>query len=733
MKLSPLLALPLSLLPFILATPAPSGTYTEHLALRPLPSGALYAGFTFTATTPLPAYRAQHFRLFPRSLAQILQHAHTEELHLRFALGRWDDESWGPRPRGGNREGGAGVEIWAWVEGGGDGVVEERWSELVNSLSGLFCASLNFIDGTRTTRPVLTFEPEGTHHRRHRQSESEGEGGLVLMHGTLPHEVVCTENLTPFLKLLPCKGNAGISTLLDGHRLFDANWQTLSIDVRPICTPAPDGSGEEEDCEMEIQQTVDLVLDIERSTRPREDPIPRPRPIEEIECDTSKAYHGQDTCYPRPRAGEMGWSLAAIFGAAVRGNCHLSGGGDGDTRDVSLHLASPRPVQVLLNNENENENAATNPPSPPPAPLNANSSSSSPSTLQQHLYTLPSPPGQTFDLRLPPTTSPPTPENENAHPPLYATRHITGSGQEHGAMHATLRNPHPHAQRIVYFEALPWYLRGFMHTLVLSYTEGNDHEKEEGREKEGGRVLPVEKMFYLPAIDRQRGSQLELQFVVPARGAVALTYQFDKAVLRYTEYPPDANRGFDVAGAVIRVLTPSSAFSSSFAPQPHSSSTTNSGSNNSGSNNNLTTTPQAQHDYYLRTPPLLLPLPTPDFSMPYNVIILTSTVIALGFGSLFNLIVRRFVLVEEVPVSPLLGSLRGLGGRVRGRFGGVVGARFGGKGSGGGGGEGEDGGGDGRGGDDGGDGVVREAVGVGGGSMAAGRGPELDGDGDGDG
>jgi phosphatidylinositol glycan class T len=39
--------------------------------------------------------------------------------------------------------------------------------------------------------------------------------------------------------------------------------------------------------------------------------------------------------------------------------------------------------------------------------------------------------------------------------------------------------------------------------------------------------------------------------------------------------------------------------------------------------------------------------------MPYNVIILTSTVIALGFGSVFNLLVRRFVLAEEVPVSPI--------------------------------------------------------------------------------
>ena len=102
----------------------------------------------------------------------------------------------------------------------------------------------------------MTFEPAGDH-------ANSSLSTLHLLHGTLPREVVCTENLTPFLKLLPCKGKAGISTLLDGHKLFDASWQTMSIDVRPVC-PA---HGPE--CYIEMEQTVDMVLDIERSKRPR--------------------------------------------------------------------------------------------------------------------------------------------------------------------------------------------------------------------------------------------------------------------------------------------------------------------------------------------------------------------------------------------------------------------------------------------------------------------------------
>jgi len=38
---------------------------------------------------------------------------------------------------------------------------------------------------------------------------------------------------------------------------------------------------------------------------------------------------------------------------------------------------------------------------------------------------------------------------------------------------------------------------------------------------------------------------------------------------------------------------------------------------------------------------LLVPLTTPDFSMPYNVITITCTVFALYFGSLLNILRRR--------------------------------------------------------------------------------------------
>lgn len=90
--------------------------YHERLFLRPLPQGTLLASFNFLSNETQAAFEQQNFRYFPRSFGQILQHAHAKELHLRFSVGRWDAESWGERPWNGAREGGTGVELWAWVE-----------------------------------------------------------------------------------------------------------------------------------------------------------------------------------------------------------------------------------------------------------------------------------------------------------------------------------------------------------------------------------------------------------------------------------------------------------------------------------------------------------------------------------------------------------------------------------------------------------------------------------------
>ncbi|KAL4953665.1 GPI transamidase component PIG-T [Aspergillus filifer] len=553
----------LFLLALVFAALSAASDYDENLLLQPLPPSSLLASFNFKSNTTQSTFEQQHFSYFPRALGQILQHANTKELHLRFTTGRWDSESWGSRPWDGAKEGGTGVELWAWIEADDDETAFSKWITLTQSLSGLFCASLNFIDSTRTTRPVASFEPVG----------DLPSANLHLLHGTLPGEVVCTENLTPFLKLLPCKGKAGVASLLDGHKLFDAAWQSMAIDVRPVC---PD-SGE---CLVQIDQTVDIVLDIERSKRPRGNPIPRPVPADKLVCDTSKPYHSKDTCYPLEKSGETPWSISEVFGRTISGTCPL-------TDDLSKDIVCLRTL--------------------PGREVHSSPESVESRLTDQYTRCYNPPPSESFDLNLPEqemtAVSTQVPLEE---PVLHAERTIVGHGQERGGMRIIFDNPSPEKTvDFIYFETLPWFLRPFIHTLQATITS------QDGLRKQVPVSELVKDTFYRPGIDRERGTQLELALSVPPASTVTLTYDFEKAILRYTEYPPDANRGFNVAPAVIKV--------SSDQGRP----------------------------IYIRTTSLLLPLPTPDFSMPYNVIILTSTVIALAFGSIFNLLVRRFVTVEE--------------------------------------------------------------------------------------
>jgi phosphatidylinositol glycan class T len=109
-------------------------------------------------------------------------------------------------------------------------------------------------------------------------------------------------------------------------------------------------------------------------------------------------------------------------------------------------------------------------------------------------------------------------------------------------------------------------------------------------------------------------SMLQTVLTIPPKSTLKISIEVNKAFLKYTEHPPDAMRGWDLPGAV-------------FFPLPQSRNNTS----------------DWERTY---TPILLVDLPTPDFSMPYNVIILSCTLITLIFGSIFNLLTRKWVVVE---------------------------------------------------------------------------------------
>ncbi len=293
-------------------------------------------------------------------------------------------------------------------------------------------------------------------------------------------------------------------------------------------------------------------------------------PFEELKCDTSKPYNSHDTCYPLDTAAqEEEWSLSQIFGHSLKGSCPLASDG---VDPVCINVPHARDVYTSEGAQEHKDEAG-------------------------YMRCFGLAPDANFEMVLPSQEI--TEKAPLTQPLLYAERSFIGYGQERGGVQAILTNPSPtEAVEFVYMESLPWFMKLYLHTLVA---------KINGKEDKS----VIQEMYYRPALDRKRGTQLEIRITIPANSSLILTYDFEKAILRYTEYPPDANRGFDIPPAVITIAN-------------------------------------GEHEgESIRTTSLLLPLPTPDFSMPYNVIILTSTVMALSFGFVFNLLVRRFVGVDE--------------------------------------------------------------------------------------
>ncbi|KAK6307977.1 hypothetical protein J4Q44_G00212480 [Coregonus suidteri] len=131
-------------------------------------------------------FSVSHYRLFPTSLGQVISKFSVRELHISFTQGYRRTMQWGqtflPSPPG--------AELWVWFQ---DTVtdVDVTWKELTNVLSGIFCASLNFIDSTNTVQPSASFKPLGVGNVTDQR---------FLRYAVLPREVVCTENLTPWKK-----------------------------------------------------------------------------------------------------------------------------------------------------------------------------------------------------------------------------------------------------------------------------------------------------------------------------------------------------------------------------------------------------------------------------------------------------------------------------------------------------------------------------------------------------
>jgi len=580
-----------------------SDEFHEELLLRPLPSGHLHAHFQFVTTWHVPVHNDKgdfdsdhfrHYHLFPKALGEIISQHKVQELRLSQTMGTWKTQEWGypvtPAPPG--------VELWSWfhpsaavADGGG---VDATWKRLVNALSGLSCSSLNFLDKDKVTvSPTLSFRPTGAifNRKTHRNSS-------LLRYGSLAREIVCTENLTPWKKLLPCDSKAGLATLFnDAKKLYDSAFHSLVIHLRPVCRDAGCSA-----TSLELVQSLSVVFD----------PI-----VQNI-------------------ANE--WSLKRLFGKLLISRCPLAS-------------SSAVMVEVTSNGTRVNKDGSKHSMTLTPAPTSVERVTRGGAERKIAVYDLKrfmgnKSVGAVLNVNCKITRK--KSKDLSNGPDLYARRHVTGSGQHLGGVSMIVENAGDRDTMVILMETVPWYLRTFYHTIALKIVSKDSLTTS----------IPLTPHYlsYFPSKDNERPTMMEISFTVPAKSAVRISYEFERAFLKWTAYPPDANHGFYVASSVLTAVL----LSGGQIPSP---SVTASATLSSLFLDNAKSFPVR-----IYTEPLLVTMPTPDFSMPYNVICLVSTAIAIAFGTVHNQATRRFVrvYVEETANE---GKLTKLINRVKGFFG----------------------------------------------------------------
>lgn len=496
-------------------------------------------------------FQVLHTDLLSRSISELFLHYDISELHVTLTNGMWRHESWGFPVE----SAGSGAELYVWFKNNlPQENINRQWIELSEALSGLLCASFSFVEETNTFSPNFSFRPSAS------TSPNVQLNSSYVRYTTLPREVVCTENLTPWKKLLPCDSKEGFTSLLNAQQIYSTNYHSLGIHVRQLCLDSSCSASI-----LESKQTVNLVHDL-------------------------RLFGGSD------------WSIRKLFGQGLNGACLLSSSSKIylDVTDKDFEI-TPKPRNLITSKRGGSETIYAEFDVKKLAQANKMMNIAIVNKNQKTI----------------PIVSP---------PPLYAKRFLQGTGKERGKIVSQITNSHWSSLNLIIMENIPWFVPIYLHTLTL---------------RVGDQVIKPSAIKYIPGEQRKRPYHLEVAVKIPARSTLEMSIDFDYIFLKWQEYPPDAHHGHYIGSAVISTLLPmalnytsipidASLFEESFSA--------------------------TRQSYFLRihTEALLINLPTPDFSMPYNVICLACTVVALAFGPLHNMTTKRLVFQKKDEVSKSL-------------------------------------------------------------------------------
>ena len=480
--------------------------YDEEVYIRSLPKVADIVHFQFTVRASVSqdeerlkfsssfekSTEIRHFNLLPKPLVQIFGHFGLDDISLTFSKGDWKPQ-FGPPLQ--SAPSGVQISGWLpeneedlWAKDGGGNDTQSTWKFVTRALSGLLCVSMEDIQGQHTVKPW-----------RHRYV-----GTRVLRYAQLPREAFCTENLTPWLKLLPCREVSGLATIFDPKRVFRALHQTMGLSLRKVCLARSRGNyefgsnpwGNCEDKVLELVMAFTVVFP------------PSPlihgglKSISNVLLQKPNQLHKINVCTAATTTKVLVEEVQEVsLSQAPTEIHHLHQCGD-PMRVMSFELLPQR------NNLEGNFSGGVG-------------------LLEDITWREVEEKGkQTYG---------------RSGAPVEVNKFVTGVNDLDGGVMCVVRSRQegPHVVRVL--DIMPSFLRVWYHTLEL----------EVNGVKIDSKTTLQKYISFQPS--RMRGQPALIHVEIPTNSPMNFSffYSFRKDFLSIEDYPPDPNRGFDVPAAIV--------------------------------------------------------------------------------------------------------------------------------------------------------------------------------------
>lgn len=385
--------------------------FTERLDFQPLSHGYLLSHFQFSqtrASQPTNPSLPIDYGTFPPAIDEIVREYGLEEFRLSFGRGRWAHEAWGRAPF---QLASTGIQLHAWFRTEHVLTVDERWVKLTHALSGLLCCSLGLLNEAKTSIPSLSDF-----------GQFSRSPGSELRFGVLPREAICTENLTPWVKMLPCMSNAGIASLLNPIKIYDSEYNLMDLWVTVK-------QGERSSLEITMNQNLAVVFDLIRWNQ------------------------------------EADWNLSLLFDRQIEALCPLSA----EKAEISHYYDESQTTMLEKWTEMERVPPLTPEQEADDPPFKGIVRYRGSKTLCYREIGL-----EMKELGI--EKAKPVPEGRLPLSELTMARMILGKGQEHGTVFCRIEN-HSKTRTIPFsvLEVLPWCMRIYLHTLRV-FVNGKPQE-----------------------------------------------------------------------------------------------------------------------------------------------------------------------------------------------------------------------------------------------------------------